>query len=235
MPTNDPKKNFATFQPPLGDARRHAIALELDEQVFDFIESWASAQHLTIELVLELAATDLAGKLTAETFSTSTAARDLWIDRFDPDQIDRKKDRSRVARPTCGKSPSPCAFPQATSAPPASPPADPETDRRDQILGYYQALTGNRLRAIDYTALRSVFDLPDLVIQAGILHALNYATRPIGSFAYCAKSMENFLDARIDLEAVVAMLIDKLLLKRQTGQLVLPLAGEKLLIGDFQK
>jgi hypothetical protein len=236
MQTSDAQKKFATFAPPLGDARRHALTLELDEQVFVFLNSWAAAQHVSVDVVLAQAAAQLAQQLTADTYTAGTSARALRFLDLDLDRlIEGSIDRSQAAR-TCGSSLCPSAYPQAmdSSAPPASPPADPENERRQEILGYYTALTGNRIKASDYKALREVFDLPDLIIQAGILHALCYATRPIGSFAYCVKAMDNFLDAAIDLEAACALLIDKLLLKRSTGQLVLPLAGEKLLIGDFK-
>jgi hypothetical protein len=234
MQTSDQKKSFATFEPPLGDAQRHQVTLDFDEQVFSFIDSWATAHALTFALVLERAALQLAQQMTAATHETAAAARGLRIYDLDLDRlIDRSKDRSQAAR-ACGQL-CPSAYPQALD--PSAPPAtlrDPETARRAEILGYYSALTGNRIKAQDYTALRSVFDLPDLIIQAGILHALCYATRPIGSFAYCVKAMDNFLDASIDLKAACAMLIDKLEIKRSTGLLVLPLAGEKLLIGDFK-
>lgn len=241
MPTSHAKKTFATYEPPLGDARRQVIALELDTQVFEALDSWATAQRLDVGVVLERAATALAGQLSADTYQAGAAAQalrfyDLDLDRLIDGSIDRST--ARAARGVCESTPSPSAFSQTitSSTPPGKPgPRDPEQERRQEILGYYAALTGNRIKPGDYRALRSVFDLPDQIIQAGILHAFNYATRPIGSFKYCVKAMDNFLDVNVDLEAAIATLVDKLLDKRRLGQIVLPLAGEKLLIGDFTK
>lgn len=229
MQTTDAKNIFRPYQPPLGEYRRHAVALDFDAQVFATVETWALEHELTFAVLLDRVVTEIAGELIAATHPNGTAARTLRI--LDLDRLIDLIDGSiRPARAACGNL-CPSAYPQAA---PAHAPADQYADRSRYILSYYTALTGNRLKPADYVNVKLVLDLPDLVIQAGILHALNYATRPVGSFAYCVRAMENFLDPSIDLAVTCATLIDKLLRKRATGQLVLPLAGEKLLIGEFQ-
>jgi hypothetical protein len=243
MQPTDTKKIFTTWHPPARDATRRGLVLDLDAQVVGVIERWATDHQRTLSVVLDQVATVLASEINAAAHPAGNAAQPLRI----LDLIDRILigESIRPARDGCGK-PCPSAYPQSLdSHAPAVPGAGlgvgnnveapaPAPDRTRTILDYYVALTGNRLKAADYTNVKLVLDLPDLVIQCGILHALNYATRPVGSFAYCVRAMENFLGAHLDLEATCATLIDKLLRKRATGQLVLPLAGEKLLIGEFQ-
>ena len=223
------EKSFQRFQPALADGERRAALLEFDRQVFETVEGWAAQHRASFATIVDHVVTYLAGEITAATQPGSEAAQGLRI--LDLDRlIDRMMNRSiaqvRPAREACGNL-YPSALPQTTSPAPAD--ADPDETRRQEILGYYAALTGNRLKPSDYAKLKEIFHYPDRVIQAGILHALCYAVRPIGSFAYCVRAMENFRDADMDLEAVCAALIDKLLLKRSRRQLVLPLAGEKLL------
>lgn len=243
MQTSGDQNIFRTFQPPLGDATRRGLVLDFDAQVYGVIDSWARDHGATFAVVLDQVATELASEIIAAAHPADTAAQPLRILDLD---LDRLIGRSiRPARDGCGK-PCPSAYPQPVDSHASAVPGAglgvgnnveapaPAPDRTRTILDYYVALTGNRLKAADYTNVKLVLDLPDLVIQCGILHALNYATRPVGSFAYCVRAMENFLGAHLDLEATCATLIDKLLRKRATGQLVLPLAGEKLLIGEFQ-
>jgi len=241
MPTNGAQNNFATWQPPLGDATRRDLILDLDAQVFEVVDSWARDHGATLAAVVDQVIIELAGEVLAAAHPDTIAARELWIDRFD---LDRLIDRSiRPAPVACGK-PYPSADPQTTNAPAGfdggvdvQPPtvATGATDRAREILDYYSALTGNRIKPADFSKCKLVVDLPNLVIQCGILHAVCYATRPVGSFAYCVRAMENFLDAYSDLDAICETLIDKVLRKRATGQIVLPLAGEKLLIGEFNQ
>jgi hypothetical protein len=238
MQTTTAKKIFPPFARPLTDCHRRAVLLDFAEQDFDTIDLWATEHGVSFAAVLDQAAAQIARQLTATMSASSASAQPLQIDQIDlssliDGSIDRLIDGSiRATRGACGKSAS--FIPPATAFH-ASPESNPEHERTHAILGYYRALTGNRVRPADYQSVRLVFDFPDLAIQAGILHALNYAARRIGSFAYCVRAIQNFLDPALDLELVCDALIEKLLTKRSTGQLVLPLEGEKLLIGDFKK
>jgi hypothetical protein len=228
-------------------SRTVRATLELDEQVVAMIDTWAGRRGLTFEHVMAQAAGQIAGAVLRD---ECRVARDLKIDRsileeldlqisldFDQISLERKiKDRSiRPESPACGKL---CAFSseRANSAMRREigmTSAEPEKDRAREFLHLYRALTGNRIKPADQAALARVFHYPDQVIRAGILHALYYSTRQIGSFAYCVRAMDNFV-SHPDLDGVILMLVGKLQEKRKAGQLVLPLEGEKLLVGEFK-
>jgi hypothetical protein len=219
------------------------VTLELDSQVVGVVTSWAQQRGLTFASVMDQAARQLAG---AALVDPGFAAYQLRFDRsilvdrrseifVDPNKISGEKNLDRSIqqnRFACGNLAA--CFGQGGAGERAQ---GPEAQREREILDYYSALTGNRVRASDHQALRQVFHLPDLVIQAGILHARFYATRRIGSFAYCTKAIANFADVQdtSDLQAVISNLLERLIERSRTGQLVLPLEGEKLLEGEFQK
>jgi regulator of replication initiation timing len=112
---------------------------------------------------------------------------------------------------------------------------DAEALRANEILDLYAQLSGNRIRLSDRAALRTVIDLPDVAIYAGIIRAiLGVAGGQVRSFAYCVKAIEQLVAEGRNLDLEFLRLRDRLLLEAQGDQLSLPLNTQKVLFGNFQ-
>jgi hypothetical protein len=172
--------------------------------------------------LLDQAARLMAGQVLRD---PAFAARTLRIDRsileiLDPEISDQVLDPAlenfgdrsiRAREQSCGN----LDLPLVPPAHDLTSPGDDETERAHKLLNLYAELTGNRITAGDRRALARVFNLPDITIRVGILHAVCYSKRPIGSFAYCVSAINDFLDPDLDLPALEQGLIVKLKLKRK--------------------
>jgi hypothetical protein len=111
--------------------------------------------------------------------------------------------------------------------------ANGELQRANEILALYGALTGNRIRLTDHRAFKTIFDLSDMVICAGIMRAVLKCQR-VGSFAYCAKVARQLAELEAnDVHREFTELRNALMQRAHAGQLMLPMNTKKLLFGDF--
>ena len=194
--------------------KRRKKTLRLNLQVLGNIEVWCRAHGVLVQ--------DLTDQLFALFLQAkANAAQGLRFDLID--LIDRMIDDQRA----------PARDPVENSPPTESEKVDLEAARAHEILELYSQLSGNQIRPGDREAMREVFDLPDVVIYAGILRAVLGCADKVGSFSYCVKVMRQV--AELDnVESEFARLREKLLLQTNGGQLVLPMNTDKLFFGNFQ-
>jgi len=218
---------------PASEAAPAFLCVEFDRQTVLTVEAWAQRNGSSFAEVMRELAAELArdpGAVDHDPASLARALRfeilDLRSPRVDKRSEDKRSDqiRSDQNRKVCAAS-----FPQV-----AAENLAPAVDRSNRWLDYYAKLTGNTVTAADITACLKIEHLSDLAIEAGILQALVFSRQKVGSFSYCARAIHSFRDHTAEeLRPICEELKNALLVRRGRGQLVLPLEGEKLLIGEF--